>query len=116
MLLSAQKELLGLDNHVYNDVMAGWARFGSVDKFKRFGQRWKRMGWFQMRFHTDIYSRDWVEQGGLRMHSECLRIWYMRDMVQLQWSPMHLFSILFLLGIWTGASSISITRICWKKS
>ncbi|CAL5022356.1 unnamed protein product [Urochloa decumbens] len=34
LLQAARKELLGLDNHVYNDVMGGWARLGSVDKMR----------------------------------------------------------------------------------
>ncbi|KAG0521906.1 hypothetical protein BDA96_08G202300 [Sorghum bicolor] len=40
LLHSSQKELLGLDNHVYNDVMGGWARFGSADKLQ---EVWTKM-------------------------------------------------------------------------
>lgn len=40
LLLAARKELLGLDNHVYNDVMGGWAKFGNVDKIQ---EVWTKM-------------------------------------------------------------------------
>ena len=54
LLQAARKELLGLDNHVHNDVMGGWARLGVLINCRRFGQRCRRMGWFQMRFHIAI--------------------------------------------------------------
>ncbi|XP_066359764.1 putative pentatricopeptide repeat-containing protein At5g43820 [Miscanthus floridulus] len=40
LLHAAQKELLGLDKHVYNDAMGGWARFGSGDKLQ---EVWTKM-------------------------------------------------------------------------
>jgi len=40
LLQAARKELLGLDSDVYNDVMGGWARFGSVDKLQ---EVWTKM-------------------------------------------------------------------------
>ncbi|XP_062223458.1 putative pentatricopeptide repeat-containing protein At5g43820 [Phragmites australis] len=40
LLQAAHKELLGLDNHAYNEVVGGWARFGRVDKLEEF---WARM-------------------------------------------------------------------------
>jgi pentatricopeptide repeat protein len=40
LLEAARKELLDLDNHVYNDVMGGWARRGSVDKMQEI---WTKM-------------------------------------------------------------------------
>jgi hypothetical protein len=54
LLQAARKEFLGLDNHVHNDVMGGWARFRVLINCRRFGQRCRRMGWFQMRFHIAI--------------------------------------------------------------
>ncbi|CAN6231425.1 unnamed protein product [Urochloa humidicola] len=40
LLQAARKELLGLDNHVYNDLMGGWARLGRVDKMQ---EVWTKM-------------------------------------------------------------------------
>lgn len=40
LLQAARKELFGLDSNVYNDVMGGWARFGSVDKLQ---EVWTKM-------------------------------------------------------------------------
>ena len=54
LLHAAQKELLGLDILVYNDVMVGWARVESVDKLQEVWQIWRRMGSFQMMFHIAI--------------------------------------------------------------
>uniref|UniRef100_A0A0A9GIH8 Pentacotripeptide-repeat region of PRORP domain-containing protein n=1 Tax=Arundo donax TaxID=35708 RepID=A0A0A9GIH8_ARUDO len=40
LLQASGKKLLGLDNHLYNEVLGGWARFGRVDKLEEF---WARM-------------------------------------------------------------------------
>ncbi|KAJ1280495.1 hypothetical protein BS78_04G236900 [Paspalum vaginatum] len=40
LLQSARKELLSLDNNVFNDVMGGWARFGNVNKMQ---EVWAKM-------------------------------------------------------------------------
>ncbi|GJM90986.1 hypothetical protein PR202_ga07319 [Eleusine coracana subsp. coracana] len=40
LLLASREESLVLDNHAYNEVMGGWARFGRVDKLEDF---WAKM-------------------------------------------------------------------------